>query len=371
MFEQLTYRPYPQTAFALGETGLTVSSPWLSIDVDIDAERRAPMQSLIEHLERGQIDLGKGSEHQEFLQFFSGYPLLHVNPRKPVGVVASYESAAPELLAADGPRQFLHVINPFGDIDVESAFSYFPSAWGWDPAEILDASRIEGTELFDPMSVYTAIRSRRLDYQTTHAAQAHDLLARLTALKKNDEPAFFGALATLLAQQYYVTRECCSCLDPAIEQHTIIGDQIRAYKDEEIHHDRLILKSIRELSDRPTEEFFFAPEVRLEIEVIKYAAKTCALGFSALVSIMEGTVYPESDPVGDILRDSSKPGAHVGVEAHFQINRRGNHTAIPEQFVAELPPVTRQTVEIATRLSEVTICLDTGLARTMLQQLPA
>lgn len=370
MFEKALYAPYDDTSFAMGAEGLNVSSPWMSLDVDVDDDRKSALTQLLARIGEGGAEVLYEGETQDFLSFFAGFPLVHALPRKLASASAlAYASAAPELLAAKGPREFLAAINPFEDLVVNEAFSYFDETWRWEVKEIEDASRIPDSDLFDPLSVYTAIRARRLQYQVQQSGLAQDLLARVKKLRASDEASFFRVLATLLAQQYYVTRECCSCLDPAIAHHALIRDQILAYKAEELHHDRLILKSIRELSDEDTKDFFFAPEVRLEIEVIKYAAKTCALGFSALVSIMEGTVYPASDPVGDILKQSSKPSAHVGVESHFQINKRGNHTAIPEAFVMKLPPVTQQTVAIAMRLAEVTILLDTGLARTMLQRL--
>ena len=70
-----------------------------------------------------------------------------------------------------------------------------------------------------------------------------------------------------------------------------------------------------------------------------------------------------------MLARSSKPSARVGVEAHFQINRRGNHTAIPETFVKALPPVTKRTIAMATRLAEVGIRLDSGLSQAVLKYL--
>ncbi|CAN7675588.1 hypothetical protein LJR230_005195 [Trinickia sp. LjRoot230] len=370
MIDEITYIPYEQTVFSATQTGINVSSPWLSLDVDVEDTRKAVIMQVLDRIASG-AELISDGEIQEFLAFFAGYPVLHATPRVLApGRTITYSSDAGELLRSDGPRQFLEVLNPFPDIDIADAFSYFPDTWEWDVDEIASESRIAAAEmLFDPISAYTAIRARRLQFQIEQSGIAHTLLRNIEALRERDEPRFFKILAILLSQQFYVTRECGSCLGPAIEHLPLISDQIRAYADEEIHHDRLILKSIRELTDQPEAEFAFTPEIRLEIEVIKYAAKTCALGFSALVSIMEGTVYPDSDPVGDILKKSSKPSAHIGVEAHFQINKRGNHTAIPETFVKKLPPVTERTVAIAARLAEVTIRLDSGLARTVLKHL--
>lgn len=369
MFEEVRYEPYKQVDFTMTNSGLTISAPWLSIEVDVDEEKKVGLSQVIDRL-GSRINLKDDQETQDFLHFFSGYPLVHAYPRKySKKDAAPYASSAPELISAAGPRQFLEAINPFYDISPSIAFAYFPDTWEWDVSKITADSGIPNTRLYDPYSVYTAIRAKRLQYQIEQSSFSQSLLSRLEKLRELNEAAFFDAMATILAQQYYVTRECCSCLDLAIHHHKHIDQQIRAYKGEELDHDKLILSSIRELSNQATGDFFFAPEVKLEIEVIKYASEACALGFSALVSIMEGTVYPESDPVGDILRKSSKPESHAGVELHFQINRRGNHTAIPEQFVRNLPPVTKETVETATRLAEVTSRLDCGLARTMLSRI--
>jgi hypothetical protein len=123
----------------------------------------------------------------------------------------------------------------------------------------------------------------------------------------------------------------------------------------------LILRSIRAISRLEPDQFVFMPGVKLEIEMIKQSAKYCAVSFACLVSIMEGTVYPEVDPMASLLLESSNPAASEGVEAHFQINKRANHTAIPETFVAALPPVNRQTVVTALRFTETTIAIDAAL----------
>lgn len=372
MAHATVFAPYEETQFQLDASTntLTVDSPWLRVGVNVDTDHLPSVETIIDSLSRNRNAYAR-ADVQEFLSFFADLPVLHRTPRDAHGLppLPPYESGADEILLANGPRQFIAAINPFDDLDTDRAFDYFPDEWQWDPREIADASTIPATTLYDPVSVYTAIRRKRLQFQIEHAEDAHELITFLTHMKRTAEPDFFNAMVDVLAQQYYVTGQCMNCLDPAIEAHPIIADAIRDYAKEERNHEKLILQSIRELSDIPTEHFAYMPEVKAEIEVIRYAAKHCALGFSALVSIMEGTVYPESDPVGNILMDSSKPEARSGVEAHFQINKRGNHTAIPERFAAELPPVTAQTVTMATRLAEATIRLDAGLAHSMYRHL--
>jgi hypothetical protein len=366
-----SYLPYPETQFTYDKRNarLSVESPWVQLQVDIDHHRLDSIGNVIEGLgdpERVQRD----PEIQDFLKFFADMPLVHCLPRA-LAVDGHYHSTAAAILGSAGPADFMASINVFPAIDVASAFAYMPRHWEWDDSDIAAQSQVPGTDLYDPFSAYTALRRKRLLFQTGQAQDAHALIAYLNTLKHHDEGKFFEAMAIVLSQQYYVTGQCHACLDPAASTLTVIGEEIRAYANEEINHDRLILRSIEQLVKADPSHFTYMPEVQLEIEVIKYAAQHCALGFSTLVSIMEGTVYPASDPVGDILRNTSRPDSHKGVEAHFQINKQGNHTAIPETFVARLPAVSRDTVRIATLLTECTIRLDAGLAGSLHRYLVA
>ncbi len=365
------YIPYAETEFNYDRQNakLLVESPWVQLEVDIDHDQVDGIGRILQGL-GDSAHVKDDAKTQEFLQFFADMPLVHYLPRA-LATDAIYQSSASKLLNSSGPADFMKTVSVFDDIDVNRAFSYMPSKWEWSDEEIAAESQISGTNLYDPFSVYTALRRKRLLFQTDFASDAHTLIAYLNTLKAADEQKFFEAMAIVLSQQYYVTGQCHACLDPAAITLSIIGDEIKAYAREEINHDRLILKSIEHLIEADISRFVYMPEVKLEIEVIKYAARHCALGFSALVSIMEGTVYPESDPVGNILKDTSRPDSHKGVEAHFQINKQGNHTAIPEAFVSKLPPVSRDTVRIATLLTECTIRLDTGLAGSLHRYLMA
>ncbi|GFN46163.1 hypothetical protein [Candidatus Regiella insecticola] len=115
----------------------------------------------------------------------------------------------------------------------------------------------------------------------------------------------------------------------------------------------------------PESDFYFIPEIQFETEIVKYASQVCPLAFACLVSIMEGTAYPDRDPIGALLEESSKPESAKGVEAHFQINKQGNHTAIPEAFIKLMPAIDRETVVSALRMTEVAIWLDSNLATSM------
>ncbi len=363
----INFIPYSSTKFEINGNSLLVESPWLQIDAELDQDGQyLATQALAQLSNLDNESLNQDS--YQFLKNFANYPLLHAVPRK-VYSDNIYHSSSDLLDKSQGPRDLINSLNRFSEVDVDRDFYYIPKTWQWNYDELLETSRIADSEYYDPFSVYTKIREMRLEFQTKVGRRAQKLMEALRHQRKNDEKKFFENMVIVLSQQHYVTRMCDSCLGLAQKELKLISEEVRQYAKEEIAHDKLILNSIHILNKDAQVEKNYTPEVKLEIEVIKHAAQNCALSFSTLVSIMEGTVYPESDPVGNLLLDSSLPKSSYGVEAHFQINRKGNHTAIPEKFVAKLPPVTKKTVINAAKLSETTIELDSGLSITLYNEL--
>lgn len=338
---------------------MTAAAPWITLQVELDDDY-ARLLSDPAFLQ-GE---GDNDKLQEFYAFFKEYPLLNVRPRAALasgaqlGVRGDNAALAPDpnaLVAAMAHRLDLSYANP----------QLLGHAYSWDPRPVLDFARLPGTsDLYDPYSIYTAVRELRLEYQFGQMGKSVHVLDYLTRLKERSEEEFFDAITDVMSQQYYVTSKCTDCLHPALDD-PYIREAVVAYIAEEQHHDRLILASIEAVSDKKTQQLYFAPGIMVETELIRYAADACPLGFACLVSIMEGSAYPEHDPVGMLLQKSSRPHAARGIEAHFQINKTKNHTAIPETFVERLPPVTEEVALSALRMTEVAIKLDADMPRTM------
>ena len=211
--------------------------------------------------------------------------------------------------------------------------------------------------VYDHTALDTYIRYLRLKHQFAKLEDSALVIDYLKCLREKNEVFFFDAVTDVMCQQYYVTSKCTDCLCPALGNR-YIKDAVVAYIAEEQNHDRLILSSIKEISSKPVQDFYFAPEIMIETGLIRYAAYVCPLSFSCLVSIMEGSSYPDHDPVGLLLLASSRPSSARGIEAHFQIKKTHNHTAIPETFVKNLPPVTKNVAISALRMTEIAIKLD-------------
>jgi hypothetical protein len=335
---------------------MVIDAPWLSLEVDIDEEFKPNVDLLA-------ATATSAPSMSEFLSGLKDYPLLNVLPRPIAAFVGErYQCQDNPALHARGPADFAKQFLQAAQIDAAERFEELADKWSWNATSVLAAVAIpDAKDLYDPYATYTAIRELRLKYQAQQQPRAQALLDHLLRIRDTDPEKFFKQITVVLAQQYYVTRECCSCLEPALTAHALIKEQIEAYIAEEISHDKLILRSINAISDATPGQFEFMPSVRLEIELIKQSAQSCAVSFACLVSLMEGTVYPENDPLGTLLSGSSKPQAAEGVEKHFQINKRFNHTAIPETFVAALPAIDANTVITALRFMEATVAVDSGL----------
>lgn len=359
MLHEKIYQPYACTQFLQDGKTLTAVAPWITLQVELDDDY-AQLLSDPKFL-RGSDDNDK---LQDFYAFFSEYPLLNVRPRPTLArtapLVASEDTAAlsrnpSALVSAMAQRLGLSYANS----------KLLGHEYSWDPRPVLDSSRLPGTrDLYDPYSIYTAVRELRLAYQFGQIEKSAHVLSYLTRLKERSEEEFFEAITDVMSQQYYVTSKCTDCLNPALN-NPHIRDAVAAYIAEEQNHDRLILASIEAVSEKKPHQLFFAPGIMVETELIRYAAEVCPLSFACLVSIMEGSAYPEHDPVGLLLKESSRPHAARGIEAHFQINKSQNHTAIPETFVERLPPVTEEVALSALRMTEVAIKLDADMPRDM------
>lgn len=357
--EPIQYTPYESVEFKWLDSEqslLSIKAPWMTLEVDIDKESIPLVSALVDKTNYPKTEMSA------LLANISEFPLLDVEPRQCLeSIEKQYISKCDYLHDLAGPRAHLEKVAELYDIEPPRELEGVAGQWTWDVGRVLEYAQIPGTDFYDPFSVYTRIRELRLQHQIEKQPEAEALLEYLEKTMQTNEPLFFDNMTDVLSQQYYVTKECCDCLEPALVSHSMIADQIKAYIQEEINHDQLILKSINALSEKDSEDLMFMPGVKLEIALIKEAAKECAVGFSALVSIMEGTVYPDIDPVGGLLKNSSLPDSANGVEAHFQINKNENHTAIPEQFVAALPPIDRTTVISAMRYTESTIAIDAAL----------
>lgn len=359
MLHDKSYRPYACARFERDGITLTAAAPWISLQVELDDDY-ARLLADPTFLQGG----GDMERLQEFYAFFKEYPLLNVLPRTALAVDAPLAARSDNAALAPDPNVLVAAMAHRLKVPYANP-QLLGHAYSWDPRPLLDFARLPGTRnLYDPYSIYTAVRELRLQYQFGQIGKSVDVLDYLTRLKERSEDEFFDAVTDVMSQQYYVTSKCTDCLHPALNDRHI-REAVVAYIAEEQNHDRLILTSIEAVSEKKPQELYFAPGIMVETELIRYAADACPLGFACLVSIMEGSAYPEHDPVGMLLEKSSRPHAARGIEAHFQINKRQNHTAIPETFVERLPAVTEQVALSALRLTEVAIKLDADMPHTM------
>ncbi|PKM38152.1 MAG: hypothetical protein CVV06_02205, partial [Gammaproteobacteria bacterium HGW-Gammaproteobacteria-10] len=201
---ETNFIPYNSTKFEITGNSLLVESPWLQIDAELDHDGQFFAKQALAQLS----NLDKESLNQnsyKFFRNFSNYPVLHAVPRE-LFSDNIYDSSSDLLEKSQGPRDLINSLNRFSEVDIDRDFHYIPKNWQWNYDELLDMSRIEGSDYYDPFSAYTKIREMRLEFQTKVGHRAQKLMNALRHLRKNDEDKFFENMVVLLSQQHYVTR---------------------------------------------------------------------------------------------------------------------------------------------------------------------
>lgn len=264
-------------------------------------------------------------------------------------------------VSPDSPLSLLSILG-HEDIPAFTKSTYWPNQWSWDADGLIPETKIENTSLTDPISIYTAIRRLRSMNQL-ESKYAVQFGAGLNELLLRDEPQFFKTVQRMLVQSYYITSKCTDSLSPALPAGAFGPETLSSYIVEEKGHDKLVLQSLRILrTANPDLEENVYPETVILMKALKYTAAHHPVAFCCLIGAFEQTAQFASDPLVDLLIQSSMPEAARGIRKHFQINKLGNHSEIGLQLVTELPPASITEALQAIRFSELYVTLSEGIA---------
>ena len=135
----------------------TITLPWISLEVDIEEEN--DKEWIIEAVQ----SLTKGinsSNLQRFLGYFKDYPISYITPRNKLN-----DNFVPEVSDVDNaldlksPKSLVRSINT----NVSQALiDLLPLKWDWSIEEVLNISRINNIDLYDPQTVITYLIGKRL-----------------------------------------------------------------------------------------------------------------------------------------------------------------------------------------------------------------
>ena len=140
--------------------GFMLTLPWLSMIINITAEDKSWIRDAITHLHTSPLS----GNVQKFIQELKGYPIAYIHPRKREDFAGEDLQECADL--AVDPSTPARLLSTFGcPIDPSIEEDVIP-AWTWDQEKILSKARIEGTDLYDPLSFITYLICYRLEWES-------------------------------------------------------------------------------------------------------------------------------------------------------------------------------------------------------------
>jgi len=326
----------------------TLSLPWLSMRIGVVPEDKSWIKDALAHLHANPSN----ENVQKFIHELKGYPIAYVQPRKWEKFEGKDLQKCPDLTVDLSTPASL--VATFGcPIDPSIQEDIIP-AWTWDQEKILEKARIEGTDLYDPMSFITYLICYRLEWESGGWLGQDRFGKFLQTLLEKDEKQFFQAIGGISRQAWQVLTEFCSSMEPAITHFVKAKEAVASYIAEERGHHKFMEQVFRDL-DLDKDAFPLAGGTRWLLDSYKHAATISPLAFSAMVALFEAAYYEEEEAITGAIKRSSRPHAGRGYELHRKVNEEYRHCDVPLHFASYLAPQTRSHALLTVGLFELTL----------------
>ncbi|WP_156041244.1 iron-containing redox enzyme family protein [Chondromyces apiculatus] len=313
--------------------------PWLSIEAELSGPDRDTVLAGIAQIQKGDYF---AREAQNFLQQLSDYPASYFAPRKGLGREAS-QARMEEPPGCTTP----------GAILARVGAPYPMQTWMWDLGRIEALSQVD-EHVFDPLSVVSYLIGKRLELEVLTDPYRAAVEQKFDKLRVFDEGTLFELAALVIRQTHHITSSILPILRIAHEAHPRLAESIKHFMDEEIGHDKLMERSLSHLGRKDPATIPVLPSTAAMMKLFELAARHSPLAFVSCIGMFEGSSYPDSDPLADLLEKTSIPGAAYGYKAHFKINRDHNHKDEVFAFAAALPALSQEELTLGVRLFELT-----------------
>lgn len=346
----MLYLPHEKLAveWAPNDAGFYLTLPWLSMEVGVTNSEKPWIKDAIEHLH----DEPANENTQRFIKDLKDYPLFYLQPRRIEDFKDQDLQQAPPLhVDVTTPQRFIETSGIPFDPELEKDI---PQQWTWDWEKILQKARIEGTDLYDPLSFVTYLICYRLEWESTTWSGQDGLGQILEGYLKEDEDKFFRAIGWISRQSWHVTMECCEGMQPALTHFSKAKDLIEHFMVDEMGHYKFMEQVFADL-DLNKEDFTKGPATSWLLDSHARMAVLSPLAFSAMINIFEAAYYEGQDPLSRVIKQSSKPHAARGYDLHYKINQEHRHCDMPIVLAQRLAPQTKDHLCLTLAIFEITL----------------
>ncbi len=342
----IIHYPYPslKIEWAADKNSFRLMLPWIQLDIDIDSGER-------DWIKLATLYLHHSPNHplvQKFLENFSALPIAFQK---------KITWPSDNLIPMDAPASSIEFLSPkdflsFVNIDA-SQDAYLFENWNWDLNSFLNHTYLAAFNAYDPISALTL----GLSFSWNHEAKMHHTIwglpQVLDLMRIQNESLFFDHMAQLLESTLFVTHQVPPLLLKAKETFPEAKEILQHFYIEELGHDRLMEKALNVLGESRPRFFNPSSPLILLMQLFDYATYHSPIAITAFISLFEGRLYPELDPLARILEKSSKPKAAKGYAQHFHINKSHNHNDEAWELMQSLPLQPKENIILIFRILEL------------------
>jgi hypothetical protein len=336
---------------------LSISAPWIHLDLEILEEDKSWVTEAFHNWK----DNYQSHSIQKCLELLKEFPLWYAAPQ-----TESFNSSEVEdfiiPIDLENPQKCCFSFGIPKKISKD-----LPENWEWNLEEIQQTTQINSHGVYDPKSLTTYLMGKCLAMDVNNSS--YDLHNALDTLRDTHESAFFQIIGLVLRQTHYITHCFSKTVSPALKSFPQAFDVIEEFIQEEKGHEFLMEKSLNALGIQDPTEIPVLWETSCMMKIFQKSATLSPLAFSNLVSFFEGISYGESDPLGDILRKSSKPKAAKGYDMHFKINKESNHAGEIMKLMDRLPLQSQASSAYTVRILELMMHLRRAAEKSIIKKI--
>jgi len=345
--------PYEELTIQVTTEGRCVfATPWFSRQIQLLPEFREEFMQFFER----PSDYPVTSQVQYWSQLFGeslGDPLFYILPR-----ATSLNAQTDVHVVKDGSARLRELQNQFvkNETNLSDDIKKNLLLRDWDAEALLGLSQIPGTEQYDPISLFSAMR-RFYYLDALHFDQTIAMYEEVREFKKTSDEKFRKAMAVVSRQNYEVTHRCQEVLAPALELAQSARAALTEFMQAEKGHDNLLRRGLQELDANVIHQPALPVTTHL-LDVFKTNAQSNFLAFALTVSLFEET-SPDggTDPLTRTLLENGEEKAAEAFLRHGQINDEGGHENMGVVFLQNMAPIDKayalEAIEMGEAVSKV------------------
>jgi len=155
----MLYLPHERLAveWMPNDTGFNLTLPWLSMEIGVAESEKSWIKDAIENLHESSLN----ENTQRFIKDLKDYPLFYLKPRS-IDDFKDQDLQSGSSLNVDmtTPQRFIETVGiPFDPMLEKDV----PQQWTWNWEKIIEKARINGTDLYDPLSFVSYLICYRLN----------------------------------------------------------------------------------------------------------------------------------------------------------------------------------------------------------------